>query len=200
MSAKKKKIRAEFRKNRTSRARQGDWTRKFADRAAGDTDETPRDERLSGKGELTRKRVVVTDETVDGDAAAPVVLAVDQANCQPGRVLSVHGRTARVEAQDGSVLDCVTRRLLRTLSTDQRHVVAAGDRVLFRLAGDGTGSIERIEPRRGILRRASRGRQHISVTNVDQLLIVGSAAEPDSEAQLDRSLSGDGASQPDCAR
>ena len=57
-----------------------------------------------------------------------MVLAVDSA-CRPGRVLSVHGLTSRVEAPDGEVFECRTRRLLRTLSTDQRHVIAAGDRV-----------------------------------------------------------------------
>ncbi len=40
------------------------------------------------------------------------------------------------------------------------------------------GIIERIEPRHGVFSRASRGRQHVIVSNVDQLLIVGTAAEP----------------------
>ena len=60
----------------------------------------------------------------------------------------------------------------------QRHVVAAGDRVMFRPAPGGEGIIERIEPRHRILSRATRGRQHVIVANVDQLLIVASAAEP----------------------
>src|SRR5690606_843548 len=38
--------------------------------------------------------------------------------------------------------------------------------------------IERVEPRSSVLSRATRGRQHILVTNADQLLIVASAAEP----------------------
>ena len=68
--------------------------------------------------------------------------------------------------------------MLKTLSTDQRHVVAAGDRVMFRPAPGNEGVIERVEPRTTALSRAIRGRQHIIVTNVDQLLIVASAAEP----------------------
>ncbi len=99
-------------------------------------------------------------------------------------MLSVHGLSAKVEAQDGTLHDCVTRRLLRTLSTDQRHVVAAGDRVLFRPSSNSEGIIERVEPRRGVLCRNSRGRQHIIVTNVDQLLIIGSAAEPELKPNL----------------
>jgi ribosome biogenesis GTPase len=70
---------------------------------------------------------------------------------------------------------------LKTLSTDQRHVVAAGDRVLFRPVPQtetDEGIIERVEPRRGSLCRTSRGRQQIIVTNVDQVLIVASAGEP----------------------
>ena len=73
---------------------------------------------------------------------------------------------------------CATRRLLKTMATDQRHVVAAGDFVMFRPVNAEEGIIERVEPRTTVLSRAIRGRQHILVTNVDQLLIVASAAEP----------------------
>ncbi len=198
MPPKKKKIRAEFRKNRSSRARQGDWTRRFDGDSPADADESPHNERISGKGDLTRKRTIMADVDDDGsgNASSGVTLSVDSATCRPGRVLSVHGLTARVEAEDGSLHNCVTRRLLRTLSTDQRHVVAAGDRVLFRASSDGEGIIERIEPRRGVLCRSSRRKQHILVTNVDQLLIIGSAAEPDLKPNLlDRFLVSAHASQ-----
>jgi ribosome biogenesis GTPase len=86
-----------------------------------------------------------------------------------------------VQDEEGSVYQCATRRLLKTMSTDQRHVVAAGDRVLFRpveQADQNEGVIERVEPRHGSLCRTSRGRQQIIVTNVDQVLIISSAAEP----------------------
>ena len=86
----------------------------------------------------------------------------------------------RVVVQDdtGKQIRCATRRLLKSLSTEQRHVVAAGDRVWFRPTEQQEGFIERIEPRHGMLCRTSRGRQQVIVANVDQLLIVGSAAEP----------------------
>jgi ribosome biogenesis GTPase len=106
---------------------------------------------------------------------------IDTSVCRPGRVLSVMGLLSTVQAADGCVYRCATRRLLKTLSTDQRHVVAAGDRVWFRPA-EGTseheGIIEAIEPRHGVLAREVRGRQQILVTNVDQVLVVASAAEP----------------------
>ena len=40
------------------------------------------------------------------------------------------------------------------------------------------GLIERVEPRHGVLTRASRRREHVLVANVDQLVIVMSLVEP----------------------
>jgi ribosome biogenesis GTPase len=174
MAKKKKHFRAEFRKNRTPRTRLSDWTRKFQANAESPED-AAQSERVSGKGELTRRRTVRGSQAEEGVDA---VLDVDQHDCLRGRVLSVHGLTSTVEGADGRLYRCATRRILKTLSTDQRHVVAAGDLVLFRVANEDEGVIERIEPRHGILSRASRGRQHVIVANVDQLLIVGTAAEP----------------------
>lgn len=178
MASKKKKIRTEFKKNRTPRARPTDWTRKFTGDAL-DEDKIAREERLSGKGELTRRRTVVGVET-DTDAGLDVLRDVDASECIAGRVLSVHGLTSVVAGDDGRDYRCATRRLLKTLLTDQRNVVAAGDRVALRPANAGAteGIIERIEPRRNSLSRTFRGRQHVLVANVDQLAIVGSAAEP----------------------
>ena len=174
--SKKKKYRAEFRKNRGARARRTDPTRAFK---AGDerADDQVLGERISGKGELSRRRVVVGEQSEDGGGFA-VTPDVDLSVCQRGRVLAVYGLTSEVETAQGAVYRCATRRLLKTLSTDQRHVVAAGDWVYFRPAGTNEGIIERIEPRHGVISRTSRGRQHIIATNVDQLLIVTSAAEP----------------------
>jgi len=175
--AKKKKLRASFRKNRTSRARTSDWTRKFQADATS-SDESLAGERVSGKGELSRHRTVHGVESAGDDDSFQVLLDVDEASSLAGRVLAVHGLTSTVEGADGKHYRCAVRRLLKTLSTDQRHVVAAGDRVRFHLSQADEGVIDRIEPRHGILSRTSRGRQHVIVANVDQLVIVGSAAEP----------------------
>jgi len=139
--------------------------------------DAPQDERISGKGELTRKRTV-TGAAVDESTGLPYLLDVDRTVCFPGKVLSVHGLTSVVQTSDGHLRNCATRRLLKTLSTDLRQVIVAGDEVWFRPANENEGIIERVEPRHGVLSRSSRGRQHIIVSNVDQLLIVGSAAEP----------------------
>ncbi len=174
---KKNKIRAAFRKNRAARARSDDWTRQFRSNAEGQEDQI-RAERVSGKGELTRKRTVIGAAVADEQAGLGVVLDVADKALIRGRVLAVHGLSSIVEDPHGATHTCATRRLLKTLHTDQRHVVAAGDFVLFRSAPGGEGIIERVEPRHSVLSRAVRGRQQILVTNVDQLLIVASAAEP----------------------
>jgi ribosome biogenesis GTPase len=171
--AKKRRIRANFRKNRTPRTRENEWTRRVHRDGTETPDDSKQDERLSGKGDLTRRRTVMTSGSGD-----EVVLSVDEATCLRGRVLKAHGLTSTVETEGGVLYQCATRRLLKTLSTDQRHVVAAGDLVLFRTSGPNEGIIERIEPRHGVLSRTSKRRQHIIVANVDQLLIISSAAEP----------------------
>jgi ribosome biogenesis GTPase len=44
--------------------------------------------------------------------------------------------------------------------------------------------IERVEPRHGVLTRASRRREHVLVANVDQLVIVMSLVQPDLKPHL----------------
>lgn len=172
----KKKIRAEFRKEHQVRKRQKDLTRKFA-QDEGAEDKLVQSERLSGKGELTRKRTIV-GATADPEKAGFGVLRDVDGTSLRGRVLSVHGLASVVLAEDGREFRCATRGLLKDLSTDLRHVIVAGDIVYFRPETTGDSLIERIEPRKHILSRTSKGRQQILVANVDQLVIVTSAAEP----------------------
>ena len=176
---KKKKVRVALRKNWQTRSRQRDWTREF-DEHGFEEDETVREERVRSKGELSRHRTIIQEESTEGKAAegeAPV-LAVDESVCLAGRVLRVHGAGCVVEAEDGTNYRCAVRRLLKTLAIDARNAVTVGDRVLFRPSGEDEGMIERVEPRRGVLVRASRGREHVMVANVDQLLIIASVVEP----------------------
>jgi len=177
VAKKKKKLRTGLRKNRSPRSRVTDWTRQFESHGF-EHDDTASGERLTGKGELTRKRTIQGEESPQDDAGLDVVLDVDVSYCLAGRVVAVFGLNSHVKTKDGKLYRCAVRRLLKTLSTDQRHVVAAGDQVLFRPSGEDEGVIERIQPRRGVLSRESRGRQHVIVANVDQMLIVTSAAEP----------------------
>ncbi|MFO0870862.1 MAG: ribosome small subunit-dependent GTPase A [Pirellulales bacterium] len=180
----KKKHRTEFRKNRLPRARQNDLTRDFQRSGDEFADDTSRGERISGKGELTRKRTVVGYTADEASSGFAVQREVDESQCLRGRVVMVFGLTSDVEAEDGRLYRCATRRLLKTLSTDLRQVLVAGDRVWFRPEGREEGFIERIEPRHGMLSRTSRGRQQVIVANIDQMLIMGSAAQPDLKLNL----------------
>ena len=176
---KRRTIRADFRKNRLQRTRRTDWTQQFATEGV-DTQESTLGERI-GRDALSRKRTVCGASVDSDQPGLGIRLDVDESVCLPGRVLGIYGLTSQVQAADGQIYRCATRRLLKTLSTDQRHVIAPGDRVLFRpeiRAGSLEGLIERVEPRRGSICRTSRGRQHVLVTNVDQVLIITSAAEP----------------------
>jgi len=172
--AKPRKQRVEFRKNRSTRRRDGDLTRTLGDDLDATADRAT-SERISGKGDLTRKRTVVAhdvDASIDGLSVAAGETA------WRGRVLNVHGLESHVQADDGHIVRCTMRRLLRTIATDQRHPLAAGDWVRVRAVGD-EGTIQSIEPRHQSLSRDSRGRRHVIVANVDQMIIVGSAAQPD---------------------
>src|SRR3954467_7889353 len=177
MARKKRKFRADFRKNREARAREKHRPENLGEHDIARAD-APFGERVSGKGHISRKRTVAGGEFVEDDAGTMMVPDVDRTVCRLGRVLRVQGLHSIVRDEAGALLQCATRRLLKTLATDQRHVVAAGDVVWFRPEGQADGIIERVEPRRGIVSRTSRGRQHVLVANVDQLIIVTSAAEP----------------------
>jgi len=177
MAKKKSKVRANFRKNRSVRTRKNDLTRDFAADSEA-VEDLVSSQSVTGKGDLTRKRTLAGAE-ITTDASGTIILPdVDKTVCLLGRVLRVQGLVSIVEQQDGKTRQCATRRLLKSISTDQRHVVAAGDMVWIRPEGDREGIIERVEPRHGVLSRTSRQRQHVIVANVDLLLIVASAAAP----------------------
>jgi ribosome biogenesis GTPase len=174
--SKKRKVRADFRKNREARPRD----KNFADRLADDDEmlDAPREERVTGKGDITRRRTLAGGEIIEDGSGTLILPEVDRKICRLGRVLRVQGLISIVRDEQGALFQCATRRLLKSLATDQRHIVAAGDVVWIRPEGKEEGIIERVEPRRGLLSRTSKGRQHVLVANVDQLIIVTSAAEP----------------------
>lgn len=183
MAAKKRskdnrKVRADFRKKHQGRVRKSDLTREFKQGDGHAIEDVIQGERVSGKGDLTRRRTIIGANASPDDAAGLNVQLDVDASLISGRVLSVHGLQSRVLADDGVLYECAVRQLLKSLSTDQRHVVVAGDRVAIRADLDSTSMIERIEPRISELSRTSKGRQHVIVANCDYLLIVASAAQP----------------------
>lgn len=177
--AKKKKVRVDLRKNRSKPPRQRGWTQRFHE--AGADDEAPGGERIRAKGELSRRRTIIQEVSEDAAGAMPTV---DATVCKPGRVLRVHGLHSVVETEDGKQFRCTVRRVLRTLVKEERNIVSAGDRVWILPGQADEGVIERVEPRYGLLTRASRGREHVLVANVDQVVIVMSLAEPDLKPHL----------------
>lgn len=177
------KIRTEFKKNYQQRRRSSDLTRKFQQDPHDDEAHVSR-ERVSGKGEMSRHRTVVgqaLDDTSDGFA---VEMESADPNVLQGRVLRVHGLECVVATPEGREYRCAVRQVLKSLSTDQRHVVVAGDIVVFRPEGTKQGIIFSVKPRRGVLSRTSKGRRHILVTNVDLVIIVASTADPDLKPHL----------------
>jgi ribosome biogenesis GTPase / thiamine phosphate phosphatase len=168
---KKKKQRVEFRTNRAKPPRANDLTRQFADDAdkAGDA---VSGERVRAKGDLSRHRTVVVPD--------------DPGDLQRGRILRVMGLYSDVQLEDGRTVRCTVRRVLRSLSTEERFAVTTGDRVWIRppAATDQEGVIERVDPRKGVLTRASRRREHVLVANVDQVAIVVSLVQPDLKPHL----------------
>ncbi len=202
---KSQKIRVDFRKNRAGRTRgDADLTRDVQQERFQE-DETLKEERIRGKGAIFRQRTIHVEENAAGPAGE-TLLAKDALASQlrvaedarPGVVLRVHGLNTLVEdAATGRLYRCAVRRLLRTLATSHRHVVVTGDSVLFRPVDaesrdseyaphdpDFTmetlpeGIIERVEARHGCLCRTSRGRLHTLVANIDQAILVASAAAP----------------------
>jgi ribosome biogenesis GTPase len=197
--AKKKKVRVDMRKNRSKPPRPRQWTRDFQDHGFAE-EATTGQERVRAKGDLSRRRTIIQEETggatQSGQEPAEMP-AVDASACLPGRVLRVHRLFSVVQTADGQQYRCAVRRLLRTLATHERNIVTTGDRVWIRPADrDSTthdsqsaapaveGWIERIEPRHGLLTRASRGREHVQVANVDQVVFVLSLVEPELKPHL----------------
>ncbi len=188
--SKKKKVRVDLRKNRTKPPRQNNFTRGFQDHGFAD-EATLGGERVRTKGDLSRRRTVIQHDGAGGQTAPSNMPSVDAAISRRGRVIRVHGLWSIVEAEDGRLFRCAIRRLLKQLVTDSRSIVTTGDLVWFRVEeAHGPppadfdeqempeGLIERVEPRRGVLTRASRRREHVLAANVDQIVIVMSLVEP----------------------
>jgi ribosome biogenesis GTPase len=177
--AKKKKVRVDLRKNRAKPPRERGWTGEFKKENLNE-DQLRRNERVRAKGDLSRRRTIVQDEG-DGQRTgieSAEMPTADTTLCRPGRALRVHGLNCFVETEDGKQYRCTVRRVLRTLVTDERNIVAPGDYVWILPATADEGVIERVEPRHGVLTRGSRKREHVIAANVDQVVIVMALAEP----------------------
>ena len=186
----KNKLRVDFRKNRNNTARRNDITRAVASDGV-DVDSLDRGQRVSGKGDQTRKRTI-TGAHLEGEE---IVLDVDETACRRGRVLAAIGSTQctvqadQGQAEAGRRYECTVRRVVRTVAREARSAVVAGDHVLFLPSDDEHGVIERVEPRQGVLARGHQYKQHILVANISQVAIIASASDPPLKpALIDRFL------------
>lgn len=165
-----KKVRVAFRRNRSKRARDTDWTRRAREAEDHEVD-ADRGESVTAKGDLSRRRTITVR---DNDSALE--------GLHVGTVVAMRGLFADVDAGQ-RVYPCTVRRVLRTRLTGERNPVTVGDRVRFRLGTvrEGVaaeGVIEAVEPRHGQLQRLVDKRVHTMVANVDYAIIVTCADEP----------------------
>ncbi|MCA9010902.1 MAG: ribosome small subunit-dependent GTPase A [Planctomycetaceae bacterium] len=176
-----KKVRVDLRRNKQVRTRQQNLTGELLNdqESAADVDHS---ERVTGRGELSRRRTLVGVSSQGNQ----LLRVVSEDGLRRGRVTSFIGLHIMVrDDTDQHEFACSIRGVLKSMARDSRNVVVTGDRVLFRQEGDANqGVIERVEPRHGLLSRGSQGREHILVANIDQVLIVGTAADPEFKPQL----------------
>ena len=148
---KRHKTRTDFRKNVQGRVRRGNLTRDFQSGDADRLADIDRGERVSGKGDLTRKRTIADVDGAESGAESLI----------SGRVISVHGLRSRVLTDDGKIYECAIRQVLKSLDIEQRNIVVAGDNVRLRAESSQDGMIQHIEPRHSVISRTSRGQQHV---------------------------------------
>jgi ribosome biogenesis GTPase len=203
MSDKRKKIRVDMRKNRENSPRNKQWGLRESENKSFDEPESHSVQRVKPKGDLSRKRTVMVS---DSSGSSEIMPEIDRSVCLLGRVLRVHGLLSVVETEEGRIFRCTVRRLLKSLSTDERSLVTCGDRVWIRPEGSSIvrkrddaetngrsplpgqaeeeASIERVEPRTSQLTRASRNKIHAIVANIDQVVFVLSLKEPNLKLHL----------------
>ncbi|MGB0715881.1 MAG: ribosome small subunit-dependent GTPase A [Phycisphaerae bacterium] len=173
----KKKVRVAFRRNRSKPRRNKDWTESANQDESQDIVAAGK-ETVKGKGDVSRHRTIVIQDDLETRAQ----------DLKTGTVIAMRGLF--VEVDDGErIWNCTVRRILRTRLIEERHPVTIGDRVHFSVDESGDeaereGVIEVVDPRKGQLRRKAGRRVQIIAANVDQALIVNSAAEPDPKPNL----------------
>jgi ribosome biogenesis GTPase / thiamine phosphate phosphatase len=159
--------RRQLKKRRSETSRERGWKDRWL-RDGGDVD-TPDRERVHRRGGLVTPL----------DGAAP---DKRPGNARPGVVVRVQGERCDVRAEDGTLLSAQVRGALRDYAISARRLLAAGDRVRFESAADGSGFIVAIEERSTRLSRSdphTPGKERVIAANVERLAVVSSAANPD---------------------
>ena len=203
--SKGEKVRVPFRRNRSTRRRDNDWTERARDAEGQDVD-SARNESVVPKGDISRQRTIIVGE--------------ETGEMHRGVVVAMRGLYADVD--DGTrIIPCTIRRIIRTRLIAERGSIAVGDRVGFVIeeeaiarkarqgkvvqsrSGSGQpvphsasrktvpptpnvapGVIELVEPRSGQLQRLAGRRIQTIAANVDQAIIVSSAGQPQPKPHL----------------
>ena len=209
--SKKKKVRVELRKNREKPPRENDITRDFNE-GDGRADDAQSGERVRAKGALSRYRTVMQTDADDGtsmpatDGTACLrgrvlrvhglasVVETDDGRvfrCAVRRLLKSLATDERSVVTTGDVVWILPARAgsgQQAVSSKDKGTEAEDSSPLptahCPLPTAEEGVIERVEPRHGVLTRASRRREHVLVANVDQLVIVMSLVEPNLKPHL----------------
>ena len=207
--SKKKKVRVELRKNREKPPRENDITRDFAE-GDGRADDAHSGERVRAKGSLSRYRTVVQTDA-DAGTGMPAadagtvrgrvlrvhglasVVETDDGRvfrCAVRRLLKSLATDERSVVTTGDVVWILpTGTGARGEGSGAREEGSGSFPSSLApdpspLAADAEGVIERVEPRHGVLTRASRRREHVLVANVDQVAVVVSLVQPDLKPHL----------------
>lgn len=129
-------------------------------------------ERIGRAQERRRQRAGATPDDCDRIGLGPE---------QVGRVITNHGRTAVVEADDGRLHRCTARQNLGRL--------ACGDRVIWQTGSNGDGVVVAVGERRSLLTRPDRsGRPRPVAANLDTVAVVLAPTPEPSEYLIDRYL------------
>lgn len=99
-----------------------------------------------------------------------------------GVVVAAYGRHYRVEVSPGVEIECVTR--------GRKSDIACGDHVHAARTGQGTGVIEKVEPRRTLFYRSDLRRQKLLAANVTLVVVVVAAQPAWSDDLVSRCLVG----------
>jgi len=107
-----------------------------------------------------------------------------------GEVIAFRGQLADILVE-GEVVRCTLKGRLETADTEDRVLLAVGDRVEFEPTHEGAGVIVRMLPRGNVLLRAAPGTRqaaggrsrhprfrHVIAANVERVLLITSVAEP----------------------
>lgn len=129
-----------------------------------------------------------TDSQADAGAPRRTGRPGEQTPLQTGTVLRARSGFYTVLADDGAIIESRMRGRIKK-DRQAADLAVIGDRVAVAPLPDGSGMIERVEPRRSKFSRRQPGprgswREDLLVANVDQVIVVFACADPPPHVRL----------------